>query len=215
MVELTGCGIDRLSIAFDRLSSNAVGLMKSRASSARMGSATDQTGSHGDELSLAPGLGERFGKVCDLIGLRHIAAKELGVSIATVQRYVAGAVPPFDVCAKLCKKASVRMEWLAFASGPMHSPDAYVISGPENRSQSVIREPAAMDSGMHATAVRITEEVLGRYGLRDRLDFKQYSELTRLVYNDLVRGAAEDVALSSLDRILAITKNDMGKTRGK
>jgi hypothetical protein len=181
-----------------------------------MGRVADQSPGYDAGGQLAAGFGARFGKAADALGLRAEAAKSLGIAVSTLQRYVAGeAMPPFDVCAQLCSKTGIRMEWLAFNASPMHAPESYVIPGATAPSQSLIREPAALDSGMHATAVRITEEVLGRYGLRERLDFKQYSELTRLVYNDLVRGAAEDVASSSLDRILAITKNDMGKNRGK
>lgn len=171
-----------------------------------MGRVADQPSSYESGGRVAAGFGTRFGKAADVLGLRAEAAKLLGIAVSTLQRYVAGeAMPPFDVCAQLCAKAGVRMEWLAFEKSPMYTPESYAIPGAD-RSQPVIREPVGLEPGMHDTAVRIAEEVLGKYGLRDRLSFKQFSELTRLVYNDLARGAAEDAAVASLDRILAINR---------
>lgn len=164
---------------------------------------------------MAAGFGSRFGKVMDAIGSRRAIAALLGVSTSTLQRYVSeDSAPPFDLCARLCASASVRMEWLAFAEGAQYETSAEwavnprLPSGRENhQSAHMTAEPGAMlHTGMLAASIRIADEVLKKYGLRDQLSSEQFADIARLVYNDVSRGAAEDVAIASLDRILSINR---------
>jgi hypothetical protein len=154
------------------------------------------------------GFGIRFGKIADLIGLRAAVAERLDIGVSTLQRYIAEeSMPPFDVCAALCKVAQVRMEWLAFDISPMHSPDAAWAIDPHPRASQPARQPTGfIDAGLLGASVRITDKVLKNFELRDQLSSEQFADLTQLVFNDLARGAAEDVAIASLGRILAINR---------
>lgn len=97
------------------------------------------------------------------------------------------------------------MEWLATGEGSMKIDDA-MKPAPPLASQDV-REPGApMDTGLLATAVRITDDVLHQYHVRERVDSDGFAELVRVVYQDLAHGRAEDAASAALDRILAITR---------
>jgi len=69
-------------------------------------------------------LGSRIKVVSDLIGDRSDAAQAAGVSVASLQRYLAGAIPPFDVAAGLAFKAGINLQWLATGAGPMHISDS-------------------------------------------------------------------------------------------
>lgn len=164
---------------------------------------------------VAPGFGKRIGKIADLIGLRVAVAEKLEIGVSTLQRYVAEeSVPPFDICALLCQLASVRMEWLAWNTGPQHATDAEwaidprLLAGRENPHPSQTPRVGAvnLDTGMLAASIRIADEVLKKYELRDQLSSEQFADIARLVYNDVSRGAAQDVAMASLDRILAINR---------
>jgi len=154
-------------------------------------------------LPLGEGFGDRFGEAVMRFGSRRAVASIFGVATSTLQRYIAGShVPPFDLCASLCAMIKMRMEWLAFGTGEKW------IEGAARKadSQPVIRATAEVDPGMLASAIRITDEVLKKYGLRDQLTSEQFADLSRLVYHDLVRGAADDAAVASLGRILAIAR---------
>jgi hypothetical protein len=164
---------------------------------------------------VAEGLGRRIGAVADLIGSRKAAAAAAGITVGSLQRYIAGInVPGFDVCARLCAAARVRMEWLAFDEGPQFATDAEWAINPRlptgrgnpHPSQTTQAGAVNLDPGMLATSLRIADEVLKKYGLRDQLSSEQFADIARLVYNDVSRGAAEEVARASLDRILAINR---------
>ena len=79
-------------------------------------------------------------------------------------------------------------------------------SAPEKASQPLRQQDAAMDAGMMAMAVRMVDQVLSKYGIRDRATSEQFAELVKIVYQDLVHGAAEDAADAALERILAIAR---------
>ena len=154
---------------------------------------------------LAPGVGARIGKVSDLIGSRRAVAALLGISTSALQRYVVETNrPPFDICAQLCARAAVRMEWLATGEGPMYLPEAYAVLPRD--SQSARRADVSLESGLLNSAVKITDSVLRNEGLRDHLTSAQFADLVQLVLNDLARGAADDSAVASLGRILAINR---------
>jgi len=176
-----------------------------RVKSPRMGKVGEKPAIYSARPQIAAGLGERIGKVADVLGARKTVAAWIGVSVSALQRYIGGEnMPPFDFCAQLCGMAKVRLEWLAFAEGPMYLPEAYAI--PPRESQTARRNDAKVDSGLLHSAVRITEETLKKFGLRDQLDSVQKADLVQIVFNDLARGAADDAALASLGRILAINR---------
>lgn len=164
---------------------------------------------------IAPGIGVRVGRVADMIGSRRLVAEKLGISTSALQRYIGEVnMPPFDFCAQLCQLAGVRMEWLAFDEGHQFATDAEWAINPRlptgrgnpHPSQTTQAGAVNLDPGTLATSLRIADEVLKKYGLRDQLSSEQFADIARLVYNDVSRGAAEEVARASLDRILAINR---------
>jgi transcriptional regulator with XRE-family HTH domain len=170
-----------------------------------MGKVADKSANYDASAGVADGFGQRFGKIADLVGIRTEVAKRLGLGVSTLQRYVADeSMPPFDVCLRLCAIAKVRMDWLATNTGPMWQPESYAI--PPRESQPARQVSADIDSGLLTSAVRITDETLNKYGLRDQLTSIQFADLVRIVLNDLARGAADDAAVASLGRILAINR---------
>ena len=73
----------------------------------------------------APGLGRRIGLAAKLIGTRRYASDVTHISSAALQRYIKEEnAPTFDVAARLCAAADVRLEWLASGEGPMTTSDA-------------------------------------------------------------------------------------------
>lgn len=97
------------------------------------------------------------------------------------------------------------MEWIASGEGPMKV-DEDLKSASSLGSQDVRGPDAAMDTGLLSSAVRLTEDVLTQYRVRDRVDADGFAELVRVVYQDLAQGRAEDVASAALSRILAVTR---------
>ncbi|MDR3389904.1 MAG: helix-turn-helix transcriptional regulator [Rudaea sp.] len=170
-----------------------------------MGKVADKSANYALAPRVADGFGQRFGKVADLVGLRAEVAQRLKLGVSTLQRYVAAeSMPPFDVAARLCELANVRMEWLATNKGPMYAPESFAI--PARESQHARQGGIDLDAGLHSSAVRITNQVLKKYGLLGQLSSDQFSELVRIVYFDLARGAADDAAVESLARVLAINR---------
>lgn len=65
------------------------------------------------------GLGERINIAIELIGTREKVSDLIGTSPASLYRYITEVnMPPFDLAAKLCAAAGVRMEWLATGQEP-------------------------------------------------------------------------------------------------
>lgn len=73
----------------------------------------------------APGLGRRIGVAAKRIGTRRYASDVTHISSAALQRYIKEEnAPTFDVAARLCAAADVRLDWLATGEGPMAPPNA-------------------------------------------------------------------------------------------
>lgn len=120
-------------------------------------------------------------------------------------------MPAFDAAARLCLAAGVRMEWLATGEEPMLALHEY--SGVREPDPPPYRagapEPGgAMDREMDllTDAVRLTEDVLHKFGIRQRANAAQFAELVRFMYAELAAGAAEDAASAALERILDIAR---------
>ena len=66
------------------------------------------------------GMGNRISAMSDLVGARKTAAKVAGVSVATLQRYIAGDTQAsFQAMAAMALSTGVSLHWLATGSGPM------------------------------------------------------------------------------------------------
>jgi hypothetical protein len=66
------------------------------------------------------GLGERIGRVADLLGKRTAAAEHLGISTDTLQRWIrVENAPSFESIAALCWHTGVWLEWMATGEGKM------------------------------------------------------------------------------------------------
>lgn len=149
-------------------------------------------------------------------------AKELGVSKTTYGRWERGVRElGADGLRKLCEKGwnptwilvggdqPRRLSDLPAASADR--PAAHVEgvlrkAASDKGSQPVRAQDAAMELGLLTTAVRITEDVLSKFGIRHEVSSDQFAELVRITFRDLARGAAEDAAGEALDRILAIAR---------
>lgn len=78
------------------------------------GTSASETG-----LFFAPGLGNRINIAIELIGTREKVSDLIGTSPASLYRYITEVnMPPFDLAAKLCAAAGVRMEWMATGQEP-------------------------------------------------------------------------------------------------
>lgn len=81
---------------------------------------SEMTGDIGNAFPIsADQIGSRIGTVSDLIGDRKTAAEAAGVSVASLQRYIAGSMPPFDAVIGLAMKSGVSLQWLATGKGEM------------------------------------------------------------------------------------------------
>lgn len=141
-------------------------------------------------------------------------ARASGVSETVMRKYLAGkSEPTRPALVALAREANVNVDWLATGEGPMlrsqpqpSAPGYAPKPAPDKGSQNVREPDAPMDTGLLATAVRITDDVLHQYHVRERVDSEGFAELVRVVYQDLAHGRAEDAASEALDRILAITR---------
>ena len=108
------------------------------------------------------------------------------VSPATLQRYVSEKnMPPFDVAARLCRAAKVRMEWLATGEGEMYEPPQMVRDegfgyGPGEASHPVRRTELTV-------ALQLAAEALGE----KELPAGKHAALVSLIYELLVEGLPE------------------------
>jgi len=175
---------------------------------------------------LREGIGTRIGKAASLLGTRSSAYEVMGVSSATLQRYIAEeTAPTFEAIARLCLAAGVRMEWLATGEEPMLAAveDAHRLiddwnwgppTKPPEQPERAPRkdfeaEPRAIeerDQRFLAAAIRIVDDRLHSFGLRSYTKPEEFAELVRIVLADLKRGSAEDAAAAALDRVLNIAR---------
>lgn len=95
-------------------------------------------------------LGHRIKDVSDMIGDRSDAAKAAGVSIASLQRYIAGAMPPFDAVVGLASRSGVSLDWFVSGDDLLNS----LRTEPRNHQPaSCVKETAGVyDAGEYATA---------------------------------------------------------------
>lgn len=103
----------------------------------------------------------------------------MGISADSLQRYIRGEnMPPFDVTARLCLAANVRMEWLATGIGEMHNnPWETAVDG---ASQPVRPEGLML-------ALQLADEALkGKV-----LPPVKYAELVIVLYELLEEGLSE------------------------
>ena len=167
---------------------------------------------------LREGIGTRIGKAASLLGTRSSAYEVMGVSSATLQRYIAEeTAPTFEAIARLCLAAGVRMEWLATGEEPMLASveDAHRLiddwnwGPPTKPPEQPERAPRAIeerDQRFLAAAIRIVDDRLHSFGLRSYTKPEEFAELVRIVLADLKRGSAEDAAAAALDRVLNIAR---------
>lgn len=90
-------------------------------------------------------------------------------------------MPAFDVMARLCLAAKVRMEWLATGTGEMHE---VAETAPDHASQAVRREDLMM-------AMQLASESLGNKVLSPA----DHAELVSLLYELLVEGLPQATVL--------------------
>jgi len=175
---------------------------------------------------LREGIGTRIGKAAGLLGTRSSAYEVMGVSSATLQRYIAEeTAPTFEAIARLCLAAGVRMEWLATGAEPMLVADKEAEDAswwdwraparsdatkpevaPRKASEVDPRSIEEREQRFLAAAVRIVDDRLHSFELRSYTKPEEFAELVRIVLADLKRGSAEDAAAAALDRVLNIAR---------
>lgn len=140
----------------------------------------------------APGIGYRIGLAAKRIGTRRYASNVTCISSAALQRYIKEEnAPTFDVAARLCAAADVRLDWLATGDGPMAISDAWEPAvdnslRPSRLDETKLTEAlATIDQALTMTRRRVTPEV------RARLTVMAYRILTE-----------EDSAATILGRIM-------------
>lgn len=122
-----------------------------------------------------------------------------------MQRYIKGQnMPPFDVVARLCLEAGVSMEWLATGEGEMLANVAK--PAPHKASQPVRSPDAQLELGLLGMAIRIADDVLRDYGIRDAMTSDEFARVVQLTYDALARGRAEDDADAALRTVLQIAR---------
>lgn len=125
------------------------------------------------------GIGRRISSVAETIGTRKSAADVARVSVDSLQRYIRDDnMPPFDVAARLCLAAGMRMEWLATGLGEPSEQVAQV--APAQGSQALRREDLMM-------ALQLASEALGNKVLPP----DKHAELVTLLYELLEEGLPE------------------------
>ena len=146
----------------------------------RKGTATyERIGTENDTKSpvpiLAPGIGTRISAVSSAIGSRKDAALVAQVSTDSLQRYIREEnMPPFDVAARLCAAAGVRLDWLVTAQEPMRTS--------ENATQSAVSHALRRDD--LTMALQLAAEALeDKY-----LPPPKHAELVTLIYELLEEG---------------------------
>lgn len=119
---------------------------------------------------LAPEIGTRIGKVADLVGGRRQGAEAAGVSIASLQRYIAEEVEPtFSAIAGLAKAGKVRLDWLAFDEQPMLKDQSLPV--------------APLDLKLLEDIIFEVEDYLQELG--GTIESKKKAELLSLIYEDV------------------------------
>ncbi|HET7301585.1 MAG TPA: helix-turn-helix transcriptional regulator [Oleiagrimonas sp.] len=116
-----------------------------------------------------PGFGRRIGMAAKRIGTRRYASDVTHISPAALQRYIKEEnAPSFDVAARLCAAAEVRLDWLATGEGPMTSADAST-SAVDGKSPSARLEEtkltealATIDQALTMTQRRTTPLIRAR-----------------------------------------------------
>lgn len=160
---------------------------------------------------LAGGIGTRIGVAAQRLGSRSSAYEVMGISSATLQRYIAEeTAPAFEAVARLCLAAGVRMEWIATALAPIDAeqPATLRLAEPDPvpyKAPAAKGDPRELD--VLGDAVRIVETVLRKHGIRERVDSDQFADMLKYVFYDLTRGAAEDAASAALSRIVAMVNS--------
>jgi len=140
------------------------------------GIGTDSSGEKAVPI-LESGIGTRISAAADAIGSRKKAAEVGRVSTDSLQRYIRDEnMPPFDVAARLCSAAGIRMEWLATGQGSKFAKDETHVAV----SQPLRREDLIL-------ALQLAAETLG-----DRqLEPPKHAELVVLIYELLEEGLPE------------------------
>lgn len=145
-----------------------------------------ESDAHAGDRTLGPipaaGIGRRITAVAGLLGTRTSAAEVAGVSVDSLQRYFREEnMLAFDVAARMCLAAKVRMEWLATGHGEMHEAPE---TAPDQASQAVRREDLMM-------AMQLASEALGNKVLPPA----DHAELVSLLYELLVEGLPQATVL--------------------
>lgn len=114
----------------------------------------------------APGIGRRIGMAAGLLGTRRYASDIACISSAALQRYIKEEnAPTFDVAARLCAAADVRLDWLATGDGPMGISDAAESakgSSPALSEAKLAEALATIDQALAMARRRATPEVRAR-----------------------------------------------------
>lgn len=116
-----------------------------------------------------PGLGHRIGMAAKRIGTRRYASNVTHISPAALQRYIKEEnAPTFDVAARLCAAADVRLDWLATGEGPMTIVDIAAPAVDSKLSSSRLDETkltealATIDQALTMTQRRTTPLIRAR-----------------------------------------------------
>lgn len=149
---------------------------------------------------LAEGIGRRISEVAALLGSRISAYTIMGVSSAALQRYIKGEnMPPFDVVARLCIHAGVRMEWLATGDDPMLASETSSDSG---------SQPTRPNMGTLQEAAEVLERALDKADATT--DSTGRAELLVAIYELLEQGSAIDAAERVVVSMLRVASRAAG-----
>lgn len=163
---------------------------------------------------LAPGIGTRIGQTADLLGARKNAYEIMGISSASLQRWMhERSSPEFGPIARLCAAAGVRMEWIAFDQGPMRAGVAPESTAFQSVSNGVSIPPENGEVDLLGKAIAIASEMLVERGIRQRFDSTAFSHFVQIVFGDLTQGRTETEAGAGLARILDMARKELSSTK--
>lgn len=134
----------------------------------------------------------------------------MGVSSATLQRYIAEeTAPPFDAIARLAIESGARMEWLATGEGPMTAAEAasQLAGGAVHEEPGQASQPARLDEGTLADALAVIDQALVL--TRRTATPKARAQLVAMAYRVLVEEGQVSAALSRIiEAVDAATKGE-------
>ena len=162
---------------------------------------------------LAPGIGTRIEQTADLLGARKNAFEMMGISSASLQRWMhERSSPEFGPIARLCAATGVRMEWIAFDQEPMRADAAPGSAAQQSIAHVASAPPENFEVDLIGKAIGIASEMLVERGIRQRFDSTTFGHFVQIVFGDLAQGRTKAEASKGLASILDLARKEFSSS---